>query len=374
MAAFNGPVLGFGIPVMSIWALTGLAGHWEHYTVPWLAAAVFIGSLVLPMAIWRLGPRGIGPGASLLSIVGTLGLSAALADQIDDRLLGEIGIGNWITSWGAATYFVLAFARPVEEIVVAFVAFVSLNYWLDFPADPDVYLLHSAPARIGAVVPGAVALLALTTALRSGVRRVARSRDLASAAEQRLAISEAVSRERTERFVSWEADVAPLLEDLADGRRDVTDPAVIARCRDLATQMRAQLSATADSLFSALLQGETGALRARGGDLSIQDVDVGFRLPEADRLRLAALVADVCHGPGAPSVELTLMDAGDASTLVVLSVSGAPQPDTPGWVAARQQAGSMLSVDTATRWFWDAAFPLDPAPAMPKSLTWADPA
>lgn len=366
LEAFNGAVLGFGIPVMGLWPLAGLIGHWDLYARPWVAVAVYVGSLLLPMSVWRLGPRGIGLGASLLSILGALGLSVTLMSQIDYSVPAAVGVANWTNSWGSATFFVLVFARPLEEVVAAFAALVWVCYLFDFPADANLLVLHHAPTRIGAVLPAAVSLLALITALRVGVRSVARNRALAAEAEQRLAVGEAVSRERTERFVSWEADVAPLLEDLAEGRRDISDPAVIARCRGLAAQLRAQLSAAADSLLYVLLRDEVAALRARGGDLTIEEVDVGFRLPEADRVMLARLIADLCEGIDVPAVDLTLINnQGEDTAMVMLSVTGAEVPDTPAWAAARQLAGAMLSDDSPTRWFWDATFTLESAPALP---------
>ncbi|MGE3288179.1 MAG: hypothetical protein AB7J32_19055 [Pseudonocardia sp.] len=366
LRAFDGTVVGVGIPLMALWPLAALVLSWNVYANPWAASAVYIASVALPLAMWRRGPGGITLAASLSSIAAALALAVLLAAQIDPGEVARSALTFWPNSWASATFFVLAFARPPEEPLLGFAGLTAINYAVYLPPGADLFIRQNAPGRVGAVVPAAVAILAMIGALRIGVRNVARNRALAVAAEQQLAMADAVTRERAERFESWESSVAPLLEDLASGRRDVTDPELCSRCRQLEAQLRDQLSAVADSLFAVLLRSAADELRTRGGKLVISDVDVGFQLRELDRLMLVDLVAAVVAQPGTATVGLTLLGEPDsASALVMVAVTGVPVPDGPAWTAAAQRRDATLSLDDSRRWFWDVQLPLDPAPALP---------
>lgn len=372
LRAFNGTVLAAGILVMALWPLVAMIDYWDLYTAPVFVAGIYVASVALPMAMWRLGPRGIGPVTSLLSIAVAITLALLLRGQLDPIEIVQNGASFWLNSWATTTFFVLALTRPAEEPALGFVVITAIDIQAYLPRDASLFVLQNAPGRAGAAFVPAVAILGMVMAQRAGVRAVARGQALAAAAEQQLAVTDAVARERAARFVGWEATVAPLLEDLAAGRRDAAHPAVVAEAHRLGERLRAQLSAVADSLFVALLRDPADELARRGGELTISDVDIGFRLRETDRIMLVQLVTDVCARPDASAVELTLLgDAEDGTALIVLAVTGTPVPPTPAWQRVVHDPRAALSPASRTSWYWDLAIELDPAPAVPRGAATA---
>lgn len=346
------------IVVTAIWPISGMLLYWSVYRNPAVAAAVLIAAVALPLALCVRGPLGIGPVLSLLSCGAAVGLTWVLGLQLEDPFPSG---ALWMNSWGMAAAVVLAFARPAEE-PLALAAGVLLVTALVAPSpftDPQV--LHVAPMAIGAAVPATVCAVALASALRAGVLSARAVRAAADAAEQQLAVAQAVHVERELRFARWEEAIVPLLEAVAAGRRDPADPDVARECAQLSRMLRAQLSTAAESLFEALLEQAGARLRCRGGDLVVRDLDVGYRLREVGRVLLTHRITEICDADGAGTVQLTLLaaESGEHATAIV-SVEGLPVPATPGWSAH----GGALTVEHPLRWWWDAELELDPAPAL----------
>lgn len=335
-----------GIAFAALWPLTTLVVQWPDYRNPGVAAAILVVAVAVPLGLCRLGPRGIGPVVSLLAGTSSVLLTVLLGLQLEGP---GSGAQHWMNSWGVAVALVLAFAPPAEE-PIAVMAGVVVACYVDSPiAAGDIQALHIAPMSVGAAFAPTICAVALAATLRTGVRAARQTREGAERNEEHLAVGNAVHRERRRRFARWEAAVVPVLEAVADGRLEPDDPEVGARCGRLAERLRAELSATPESLFEALLDAEVAELESRGGRLTVQDLDIGYHLLEADRVLLVGLVREVCaHGlPG--TVVLTLVDDGsDEIARAVLAVDGMPLPDGPQW------PGATLTVESPTRWWWDA--------------------
>lgn len=346
------------IAVTAVWPVSGLVLNWSAYREPLVAAAVLVAAVALPLALCVRGPRGIGPVMSVLSCAAALALTGALGLQLDHPYPDG---AFWMNSWGMAAAVVMAFARPAEEPLALAAGVLVVTAVVAPSPFTDPQVLHVAPMAIGAAVPATVCAVALATALRAGVRSARAVRAAAEAAEQRLAVADAVHLERGLRFVRWESAIVPLLDAVASGRRDPADPELARECAELARGLRAQLSAAPESLFEALLGPAGERLRGRGGELIVRDLDVGYRLREAGRVRLTERVEEVCETDGTGTVQLTLLAAESGErAAVIVCVEGLPVPSTPGWSAH----GGALTRDGPHRWWWDAEMELDPAPAL----------
>lgn len=357
-----GAPLAAGIAFAAAWPVTAVVLQWSDYRDPVAAVAILVVAVAVPLALCQLGPQGIGPLASLLAGGSSVLLTVLLGLQLN---VPDTGGQLWMNSWGVAAAIVLAFARPVEEplAVMAGVLIASLAV---LPIAPgDVQALHIAPMTIGAAFPATVCGVALAATMRAGVRAARRARAAAEMNEQRRAVEDAVHLERQHRFARWEAAVAPLLDDIASGRLRPDDPAVGEQCGRLSRRLRAELAAAPESLFEALLRPEIAELEARGGRLLIQDLDVGYRLREDDRVLLVELAREVCRTGPPGSVALTLLDDGsDLRARAILAVDGLPVPAGRAWVAAAGRPGATMTMESATCWWWDAEVRCSPAPAI----------
>lgn len=357
-----GVALTAGIAFAGLWPVSALILQWSDYRSPWAATAMLVVALTVPLALCRLGPRGIGPGTSLLAGASSVLLTVLLGLQLHGT---DSGGAHWMNSWGVAVAIVLAFARPVEEPLAMMTGVLIANVAVKPLVPGDVQALHIAPMTIGAAFPAAVCAIALAATMREGIRTARRIRASAEATEQRLAVADAVHQERLHRFAQWEAAVAPLLEDVATGRREPDDPGVGRQCAELSRRLRAELSAAPESLFEMLLGPEIAGLASRGGRVIVHDLDAGYRLCEDDRVLLVELVREVCATELPGTVQVTILDgASDRDALVILGVDGLPAPDGPAWAAALRRDGATTTAESPTRWWWDAEMRCSPAPAI----------
>lgn len=341
--------LSAGVAVMALWPLTALVLHWSEYHDPPVAGAIFVFAVGIPLFLCWQGPRGIGPFVSLLAGGSSAVLTLLLGLQLDGT---DPGGQHWMNSWGVASAFVLAFARPVAEPLAIMTGVLIAN----FAVKPigDAQALHIAPMTIGAAVPPAVAGVVLAAMLRRAVRAVRETRASTEAADQRRAVAEAVHEQRRTRFAHWESAVAPLLDDIATGRKSPDDPSVAARCAELSERLRVELSAQPESLFDALLEPDMARLERCGGRLIVRDLDMGHRLREEDRVALVGAVREVCGLDQPAAVQLALLDGDEQQALVIMAVEGVPVPDSPQWRAATRRTAATMTAESPTRWWWDA--------------------
>jgi hypothetical protein len=340
-----------GIAITALWPLGGLLLYWPTYRDPWVVAGAWAASVALPLLLVARGPRGIGPAAAAAAAATTITLTAVVGLQLDDAR-----DGYFMNSWGVAAAVVLAFARPPEEPLAVGAGIFAVTALLNTPLTSDLQVRHIAPMAIGAALPATAWAVMVAVVLRATLGAARRLRVEAEAVEDRLATAEAVRRERRRRFARWESEIVPVLEAIAAGRRDPADAATVAECARTARLLRAELSASSESMFEALLAAQAERMRARGGELVIRDLDVGHLLQERDRIALTDRVSGLVDD-GAAAVELTVLSAG-ATAMVVLAATGVTPPDTRPW-------GGTLTVAGSRQWWWDGELPLDRAPAQP---------
>lgn len=342
-----------GIAVTALWPVGTVAGRWADYRDPAVVTVLLVASVALPLVLCRASRRGIGPWMSLSSVVATVGLTLLVGLQVETPGMEP---ANWMNSWGVAAAIVLVFSRPVEEPLLAMAGVTAVNVAVIPAGDPQAWQL--APMTVGAAVPATACAIGLASVLRTSVRDSRATRAAAEAAEQRRAAADAVHRERRRRAAEWDATAAPLLEDVAAGRRDPADPSVARTCADLAARLRARLDDRPESVFEIVLCGDVLRAQQRGGSLTVDDLGAGDRLDPRHRILVAALVREVCANRDACTVALTLLDT-DGGALVLLDVDGAPVPAGPAWTGA---AGlGTTTAESPTRWWWDAELRPEPA-------------
>lgn len=335
-----------GLACSALWPVSYVVARWAEYRDPVATTVMLVVSIGLPLLLCRMGRRGIGPWTSALAILSSIALTLLVGRQV---AVPDPEAGNWMNAWGVAVVVVLVFARPVEEPLLAMVGVTVVNLALAPTGDPQA--VHIAPMPVGAAVPATICAIGLASVLRTSVRASRATRAEADAAEQRRAIADAVHSDRRRRFAEWDATAAPLLEDIATGRRDPTDPAVGEECARLAAGLRSQLADRPESVFEALLRDDITRAQERGGALTVDDLGAGDRLDPSDRILVVDLIREASADDGPGIIALTLLDS-DVGAVVLLDVEGTPIPAGPAWTRAAG-LGTTTS-ESPTRWWWDA--------------------
>ncbi|MDN5919412.1 MAG: hypothetical protein L0I76_30660 [Pseudonocardia sp.] len=338
-----------GVVCTALWPVCSLLLNWDEYRSPGTAVAILVMAVAAPLVLCRIGRHGIGPCTSLTAIAGSTTLSVLLGLQVE---ASDLGGAYWMNSWSVASAVILVFARPVEEPLLAALSALGANIAVSNLQPDDLQAWHVAPTTIGAPVPATVCAIALAQILRMNVRSSRRARAALQTAERQRAVAAAIHNQRRLRLALWTQTVAPLLDEVATGRRDPSDPLLGAECTRLARGLRAALRESRESPFLELLEREMAALHSRGGSLELHDLDVGDDLYEEDRVRLTEMVREVCKGDGVGFVTLTLTGVpGKDRAVVVIESDGLPVPQGTAWAAA-EEAGTTTR-ETTTRWWLD---------------------
>lgn len=344
----------------AVWPATAYSLNWSNYRDPMLVGALLVVAVGLPLILCWLGPRGLGMFTSALAVVTMAGLELLLPTQTID--LARSG-AHWIDGCGATVVIVLVFSRPFWEVVLSVMILVASNVAaLTVPAGPGG-MSDVGDLLAGGMLLAAVCAVALVGALRRALSAARQARAVADQAYERRAILKAIQRERRLHFARWEEAVAPFLEDVAAGRRSPADHGFAAECGRLARSLRQELADRSDSLIEVLLRDEIAGVRSRGGNVVINDLDVGHRVSPETRVELVKLIRELCAQDSTRDVQLALL-AGDSEdrAVAVLSVVGAGVPDSRVWRAARE-AGT-VTFETPDRWWWDLELRCERVPAI----------
>lgn len=339
---YSGNALGVGLAVVGLWPGLALVSSWHRYTNPWIALAVYVGSLVLVGTLWWRGPAGIGRA---LSLGGGLALAAGNLALITQLPPGQPpGAALWLHSWGIAVPLVLVLCRPVVEPVAILALLTATNVVAGLRSGTGVIGAHETAIHVGIGLVVSSTALALALALRHTITTTRRMQHAVRELERREHVARSIARDREERLTCWAARIMPVLEDVVEGRRSVRDETLIADSHALARSVRAELDADTESILEPLIP------RAPGIELTIRDLGVGHRLDESDRVELVRLVRSVLSDGATGRLHLSLVAADDEAALVVVTGDGLRPPAPHG--------RGTLTTGEGSRWWYDATLRL----------------
>jgi membrane protein implicated in regulation of membrane protease activity len=155
----------------------------------------------------------------------------------------------WINYWIVAVPGILGFARPPEEPISLGLAITLADVVLIARGNFDLAALHIAPLIASSPLVLTAGCVAVVVALRSSVVRARLIREETRRLEYQTQLAAAARQERQARLNQLDRRTAPLLEDIAEGRRLVSDPRLAIECQQLAYHLRAQQSPSERSLL-----------------------------------------------------------------------------------------------------------------------------
>lgn len=351
LGVVTGPPLVIGLLGVGLWPAVALVASWSRYENPFVAVGIYLVSLLIVGALCLLGPRGIGLSASAGAGLAVAGLNVLLAAQV---AAGEpYGLALWLNTWGVAVPLVLALCRPVEEPTAILGLLTATNFAAVHRAGLGSVALVEEIVHMTVSLPIAAAGIVLAGALRTSVGNTRRARERAAELSRREQVRRGVEAERRAWIADWETRIAPVLEDVATGRRCARDPALGLRCRALSDALRVALGSRGESVLEALLP------RSPDVELTIRDLDVGHRLVAADRVALTDLVGRICASEASGTLQLTLLaDVDEPRTRAVAILAGAGLPAPSG-----RLPGTVVT-EGPDRWWYDVVLRCEPAPAL----------
>jgi len=279
----------FLLTFLSYGAVVVVAG-WRFYPAPqwaalWLAVAIVAAPAVgaVPAVARRFGLTG-GPTWTVRS---WLGIAVALAAafcvvRLETWAVGGAAMPVWVT-WSSEVAVALLFSAiligPPWTVAPALIAWVLAQ---------DGGLLEL-------LQPGSIMLM-IGAVFAVSMRR--RARDLAvtsaaiSAEQARAAAAQRDLQQRRERFAVLGTYAEPLLQDICDGRVDVTDPEVAERCllEERVARSVVRVDCNAGPVESLLHEA---VVIARARDLYVDADLVGDTIPMAGGADLEVLRSDM---------------------------------------------------------------------------------
>ena len=324
-----------GIVLMVATFLAGVASAlvvlgWSAYTTPWLALAgafapVLVGAGILGQARAgrRIGASHIVAACATYVLVGAVAL---LADPFCSSLLGE-GV---MLDARAPMMAMLLLLAPRPGVLGAIVATVGLAHLGASLAWNERWLLcgpDTATAGVYVVAALAAAWLFVERIDRVSTQ-LAGARDQARSSQVRMGSELSIRAEEELWVADTLASAQELLDDIAQERRDPSDPGTRAACAAQAEFLRALLAVgrapmpvrRPARIWLRLLHAAACPIRVRG---SFEGCDA----PRAVVGEVGGAIDVLCAlAPGTP---VTLSSWSDPDPAIVLSASG-PRVDAAG--------------------------------------------
>jgi hypothetical protein len=269
-------------------------------------------SAAVPLACVAAARRagGVLSGRALLTGVGLL-LVVDIALPALVPPADRAGSAMW--NWGAIGVTLLTFAafRPARDVLVlaaghSLIAVAATATALGQPGVDTFSLLVVANAAATPALAAAQYLSLYVRAVRLRERAVTTRRQI----ETRNAASRAVQQDATHRLQALQAEVIPLLTDVASRRAAVDDPQVARTARRLASDLRAELVEGRSGSW--LLPSSPSAASGEGpggrwpGIVILDPGRLLGRLRDTDRAALIALLDMLRIHPGWQRVSVAL--------------------------------------------------------------------
>jgi len=359
LSHFMWQAIPYGLAVFAVFNAVQLAVGWPAYRHGWVPVVLLVVLVSVFMLIWQRSPGGVGPLLSALALVTGPLACLAIATQLSETAL--TGPANWVSGFCVVPLCLLPFSRPAEEMLLGVAALAAIQAFVMADAGRTLRDLHTivmsggAGAAIGIGVFFLVAVIRRMDTVNQDLKRqglsVIQSRILQEGSRASLQV----------KLNNTETAAAAMLDGLANGTADVTDPGVQRRCAELADDLRRELrSLDEPSLLLAELLPGSGDLRWVIDD----ELNLSQRFGFQDRILLVRALRSVLELVPEGVAVRVLPLTGEVARVTVTS-EFAELPATPEWRVVRQRfamrvrpgtaAGSRPGSTPGKRWIyqWD---------------------
>ena len=332
LSTFMWQSLPVGLAVLTIVNVAQLLGGWSSYRHGSVAVLLLASLVSMFMLIWYQSPKGVGPVLSGLAVLTGPAACLIIATQLNPTAL--TGPANWVSGFCIVPILLLPFSRPPEEMVLGVAAIIAAQAAVMWNAGRTLRDLHTIVMSGGAGAAIGVSTLFLVAVIRQldTMRR--------EQAEHALeAIRFGIYRQDASvslrlRVTAAEAAAARMLDALATGAADLTDPHVQRACVQLTADLRRELqNLTQPSLLLAAILPDDGELRWSVDD--DQNVIQHLRFDDR-RIIINALRSILALMPVDVSISIVPLRRNNCAKIIIIC-NDAAFPDTPEWQITRER-------------------------------------
>jgi hypothetical protein len=321
-----------GLAVFTAVNMVQITASWHDYRHGWVAAVLLTGLVGVFLLIWFRSRDGIGPALSALALITGPAACLIIATQLNQTTLTSPA--NWVSGFCVVPIILLPFSRPPEEMALGIAALIAVQAAVMVNAGRSLRDLHTIVMSGGAGAVIGVGIIFLVVVIRrmDAIRR-RQARGALAAIWSRIYYQDTtVSLQH--RVTATQLAAAEMLDALAAGIADITDPEVQRECDRLRAALRRELQDLGQrSLLLTELMPKDGGF---GWDID-DAYNASQHFKSEDRLAIVGALSEIrALKPDGITVKVLPLRASSQAKVVIISGSEA-LPDTPEWRAVRDQ-------------------------------------
>ena len=319
----------FGLAVFAVVNAVQLAWGWPDYRHPWIAVGLLLWLIAAFAAVWYRSPSGVGPALSGVALFTGPAACLIMGTQLSQAAL--TGPANWVSGFSVAPIVLLPFSRPVEEMLLGVAGLAAAQAYVMADAGRTLRDLHTIVMSGGAAAVIGVGIMVVVAVIRKmdAIRREQAQRALQAIWSRIYYADTVVSLQ--DKVTETQAAAARVLDAVAAGTADVSDPVLQRTCATLTADLRRELRDLGQpSLLLAEIMPHDGGLRWNVTD----EYNVSQHFAYADRVQLVKGLRSIMPlVPEGVSVSVLPLPENRLAKVVVVS-SPLPLPHTAQWQSA----------------------------------------
>jgi hypothetical protein len=321
--------LPYGLAVFTAVNAVQLGLGWPGYRDPWVAVALLCWLAATFLLVWYRSPSGVGPVLSGVALLTGPAACLIMGSQLSGAAVA--GPANWVAGFCVVPIAALPFSRPAEEMMLGVAGLAAAQAHVMADAGRTLRDLFAIVMSGGAGPIIGVAIMAFVAVIRQldAIHREQAQRAL-QAVWSRIYFQDTVVSLQ-DKVTATQATAAGILDAVADGTADVSDPGVQRTCATLTADLRRELRNLGQpSLLLTEIMSHDAGLRWNVTD----EYNVSQHFAYADRLLLVRALRSVLPlaAEGVSVSVLPLPENALAKVVVVSGPDGLPQ--TAQWQAA----------------------------------------
>ena len=348
LRGFTWLAMPFGLAVFAVVNAVQLAWGWPDYRHPWVAVGLLLWLLATFMVVWYRSPSGVGPVLSGVALLTGPAACLVMGAQLSQAAL--TGPANWVSGFSVVPIVLLPFSRPVEEMLLGVAGLAAAQAYVMADAGRTLRDLHTIVMSGGAGAVIGVGIIFGVAVIRQmdAIRREQAQRALQAVWSRIYYADTVVSLQG--KVTQTQAAAARVLDAVAAGIADVSDPALQHACATLTADLRRELrDLEQPSLLLAEILPHDGDLRWNVTD----EYNVSQHFAYADRVLLVKALRSILPlAPEGVSVSVLPLPENRLAKVVVVS-SLCPLPPTAQWqVACSRFTVRLPAPSRADRWIY----------------------
>jgi hypothetical protein len=315
-----------GLAVFTVVNAVQLGLGWPGYRHPWIAVALLLWLAATFLLVWYRSPTGVGPVLSAIALLTGPAACLIMGTQLSEAAVA--GPANWVAGFCVVPIAALPLSRPAEEMLLGVAGLAAAQAYVMADAGRTLRDLFAIVMSGGAgPIIGVAILLYVAVVRQMDTIHREQARRALQAVWSRIYFQDAVVSLQ-DKVTETQATAARVLDAVADGTADLSDPGLQRTCAALTADLRRELRNLGQpSLLLTEIMPHDGGLRWNVTD----EYNASQHFAYQDRLALVKALRSVL--PLAPEgVSVSVLPLPENALAKVVVVSGPDAiPPTAQW-------------------------------------------